>query len=188
MQQADKTHCKQFEIEVWLYISGELDEKRKHSWDSHLEICKECRELLNSNVETSSFYKENLEDDISDIVFDKMIENITVKSSFLDKVKLYLKKLNNSFSFGKVVVGSTLITASLIIIFLAQRPNPVKEEVKVAAVKYKWDDSDFKNQVKDVSNALIILENKSKKADIEWDKSVSGIENMIDSLKTRINN
>jgi hypothetical protein len=185
MQQGNKSFCAQFEIEVWLYISGELNDERKKSWKLHLEQCPECSALLESNKELSAFYSENMSEDLLDSVFDKAVEKATAKLSLAGWFRFYIKSMAKSFAFGKIVLGGSLVTASIIIMFLSQRPNPVKQ---ISDSISKWEDTTFTTKVEEISKSILSLDQSANRSDAEWAKSVNGIENQLDSLKNNINN
>ena len=185
MQQKNKELCGLFEIEVWLYISGELNDERKKAWLLHLEQCGECRALLESNKELSEFYTENLSEDILDSVFEKAIEKATTKLSLIDRFRYRVSDLTKSFAFGKIVLGSSLVTAALIIMFLSQNTNPVKQVVEKIS---KWEDTTFNAKVEEISKSIRELDGNANRSDVEWAQKVDGIENQLDSLKNNINN
>lgn len=185
MQQKNKDLCALFEIEVWLYISGELSAERKKAWDLHLEQCHECSALFKGNKELSAFYSENMTEDMLDSVFEKAIEKAGSKLSLFDWFKYRFADFSRSFAFGKIILGSALVSAALIIMFLSQRPNPVN---RIADNISKWDDTSFNAKVEEISKSILSLNQSSNRSDAEWAKSVDGIENQLDSLKYNINN
>lgn len=185
MQTANKDLCRIFENEVWLYISGEMDADRKKSWDNHLEACRNCAHLLESNKAVSGLYRENMEEDMLDSVFDKMIEKAVSKPSLLRRIREGLAGWNSSFSFGKAVLGSTLAGAALIIVLLSQKPVPV---ASIPAEQVKWDDPVIKTRITEITTAIRKLEGSTKSSDAECSEYIKGIESRIDSLKFCINN
>lgn len=185
MQQKNKDLCKEFEIEVWLYISDELSVERKKAWKLHLEQCPECKTLLESNNELSEFYTENMSEDMLDSVFEKALEKATNKLSLSGWFKYRLSGFSKSFAFGKIILGSSLVTAALIFMFLSQKTNPVKHVVDTVA---KWEDTTFKAKVDEISKSIQDLNQNHNRSDAEWARSVDGIENQLESLTKSINN
>jgi hypothetical protein len=184
MQQKNKELCDLFEIEVWLYISGELNEERRKAWKLHLAECAQCSALLESNKELSEFYSDNMSEDMLDSVFEKAVAKATTKLSLIEKIKYHVTDLTKSFAFGKIVLGSSLVTAALIIMFLAQNTNPVKQLTETIS---KWDDNSFNTKVEEISKSIKALDRNASRSDVEWAKSVGGIETKLDSLKININ-
>lgn len=184
MHQENKNLCKQFENEVWLYISDETDSERKALWDKHLSECSGCTALLNSNRQIVSLYKENMSEDLLDSSFDKIIEKATSKISFFEKLKYSFSGFGKSFLFGKIVFGSALVTASLIILLFSQRPNPVKQIIEQAG---SWEDSTVTSAIEKVSTSLLSLSMPSGDKEEDWNNSVDNIENQIILMKEEIN-
>lgn len=185
MQKTDRTLCNQFESEVWLYISDELSDDRKKLWDRHLAECGECSALLRSNREISSFYKENMAEDINDFALERILKNAAEEVSFFQKIKQNIIELHNSYTFGKVVLGSTLVVASLVIMLFSQNQNSVKH---LANSLLNWEDTEVVTKIDEISKAILDIDSNPGHSDSEWTQSLKGIETQIDSLKISINN
>lgn len=185
MQQKNKELCGVFEIEVWLYISGELNEERRKAWKLHLAECPECAALLESNKQLSELYSENMSEDMLDSVFEKALSKATAKLTLFERIRYHVTDFTKSFAFGKIVLGSSLVTAALIIMFLAQNTNPVKQMAETIS---KWDDTSFNTKIDEISESIKALDQNVNRSDAEWAESVDGFETQLDSLKKNINN
>jgi len=203
MQKENNNPCAFFETEVWLYISNELSPDRKKVWDAHLEICSECRALLNGNREFAGMYKENMEEDILDSSLDCIIAAAVKEKSLLKKGTESLKDFGGSFSLGKIAFGTTIAAVSVIALLVTRTPemqqaqNQIKapdqvqvqlpngaQQVKIV----KWDDAEQRSKIEEIQSAISHLKGDTKISDVEWSKSIKGIESRIDSLKFCINN
>lgn len=186
MQQENNNLCKQFEIEVWLYISDELESERKALWDKHLAECPKCAMLLNSNRQVASFYKENMSEDLLDSSFDKIIEKATAKVSFFEKLKYSISGFGKSFVFGKIVFGSALITTAFIIILFSQHPNQIKQ---IAEKIKSGEDSTIITPIPEKASNSPIEGNTfaGDKKEEEWNNSVGDIQSGINRMEQEIN-
>lgn len=184
MHQENKGLCKQFENEVWLYLSEEIDAERRMLWNKHLAECPVCSALLSSNSRISALYKENMSEDLLDSSFDRIIEKAAAKRTLPEKVKYFFAGFGKSFVFGKVIFGSALVTASLIILLFSQRPNPVKQIVEQVS---NWEDSTVTSAIEKVSGSILSLSMPSGDKEEEWNNSVDNIENQITLMEEEIN-
>jgi hypothetical protein len=184
MNQKDKSLCKLFEDEVWLYISGELDDERKAMWEKHITGCHVCSNLLISDREISALYKENMTEDILDSSFAIMIEKATAERSFSEKIKYFFSGLGKSFLFGKIIFGGALVTASLLIILFSQRPNPVKQ---IAEKMINREDTTISTASEKVPASDLANSSSADKKEEEWNSSVSDIQSGITRMEKEIN-
>jgi hypothetical protein len=184
MNQKDKSLCKLFEDEVWLYISDELDEEKKAMWEKHITGCSTCSNLLKSDMEISALYKENMAEDMLDSSFAMMIEKATAERTLSEKTKYFFSGLGKSFLFGKIIFGGALVTASLLILLFSQRPNPVRQ---IAEKMITHEDTTISTASEKVPAPAFPNSSSVDKKEEEWNNSVSDIQNGITRMEKEIN-
>lgn len=175
MIEHDKIICKDFESEVYTFISGELSENRKIFWEKHLLNCGTCISELEDVQNIVSTVKENEYQDVDNETFGKMIETAAKKkrtwlqsifsNPFYDEKKIF---------YGKAALAGALVTVAIIISFVSRQPNPVKN---IPAELLDWDGGKVTAQINELKNTINIL------SEDDWDKQIMLINQNMKKLE-----
>ena len=197
MPKTNDISCTIFEREIWLYISGELSPERKKQVEAHIENCSNCKALLKSNTEISRLYSPNMQEDILDSTFERIISETIASNTAYHKITRRFKKPAILHSFGKVILGTTIAAVSVIAILITITPKtphlpdsiiPTETGEKSGPKAIKWDDTEQRAKIAEISNTISHINKDPNIADKEWNTTVNAIESGIDSLKFCINN
>jgi hypothetical protein len=127
MESRDKTICKDFANEVWLFLDQDLPAARMDYWNGHIQECDTCSALVDSISIATNSAKEDLYIELADPAFDKMIASVfTIKKSAI--FGLQPKRSGyNLFTASRIKYS---IAAGLIILAFLFSFNITKENPK----------------------------------------------------------
>ena len=191
MQHENDFLIEEFEKEVWLYLDNNLPEKRLNYWRNHLASNPALKQWLDEIQLLLTTYDELVVDDINENSFNQMINNAVNKKTLFSRIKSLFKTESSSGGFiPKIAFGSFLVIASLIILLLSEKPNPVN---KISAELLDWDDKSTSVQINNISTALSLIENNNlkeyllyKKTRDKWSRDIYTLEKQIKNLNSEI--
>jgi putative lipase involved disintegration of autophagic bodies len=179
-----------FEIEMWQYLDGNLSEERMKFWDKQIISNDELKRMLQSQREIFDSYKDISDEDLSDIKFKNMIDIATSKISIYETIKLFFLSDENRV-IPKLAFVSLLLIASVTILILSNKPNPVNNITKFA---FGWNDDSLDNNFANISTKISYLENEDlrkfyiySRTKDEWDREVFSIDKKINNLMEETN-
>ena len=176
MQNEKDMTCKNFEIDLWLYLDNELPGEKMEYWRSHLKSCADCANLLKENERLFSEIDETAID-IEDEKFEMMIEHSVSKRRF------FLSKIFSSFIINgsskaslawRVALTSVLVVAAIIISLNSRQPNAIKS---VGRDLLDWDSKTINIELSRLRDQISNI-NQDK-----WGKEVMDIDTRIDLLE-----
>jgi len=189
MQHENNFLIEEFEKEVWLYLDNDLPEERLNYWRNHLASNPALKLWLDEIQSTLKTYDELVIDNINDISFNQMINNAVNKKTLFSQIKSLFNTENSSGGFiPKIAFGSFLVIASLIILLLSEKPNPVNT---ISAELLDWDDKSTSVQISNINTALSLIENNNlkkyllyKKTHDKWSRDIYTLEKQIKNLNS----
>jgi len=174
-----------FETEIWLYLEGSISKERKKFWDEKLIEFPELKEELESTWKTLNIYNEFAEDDMLDSKFETMVKKSTAK-----KKSMFSNFFKGDDKTLKLVFGGTLAAASIVILLLSNKPNPVKN---ISGDLLDWNSDKINSQINDIGNSLLFMKNKEAKqyfqnklASDKWTRDVYNINRSIQKMKNEM--
>lgn len=176
---------KEFEKEIWLYIDGSLSSERKSFWDEMMKEFSELKEEFETTTKTLGIYNEYADEDLLDAKYEAMIEKSTAgkRNDIIDRLQPNDRLL-------KLVFGGTLAAASIIILLLSNKPNPVKN---ISGDLLDWNPEKINNQINEIGNTLLFMKDNEAKeyfqnrlANDKWSRDVYNINKSIQKMKNEI--
>ena len=163
MNNDGKAICKEFQAEIFLYLSDELSIERRMFWKKHLLTCSDCKSEMETLIKISDALKEEAID-VGNLSFDKMIETATAKRGWL---QYFLKNRHNydekkSF-YGKAALAGALATAAIIVSIITHQSIPVKN---IPNNILDWEDTQVVSQIDDIKTRIQMID------DDKWDKEI----------------
>ena len=176
----------EFEKEMWLYLDNSLSSERKKFWDDKLIEFPELKIELEETTNVLNIYNEFANDDL----FDSKYEAIINKSISQKQNKL-LKFLTKEDRTVKLVFGGTLAAASIVILLLSNKPNPVKS---IGADLLDWNPEKINAQLNDIGNSILFMKDdeakkyfQEKLTNDKWTRDVYNINKSIKEMKNELN-
>jgi hypothetical protein len=177
MQGNGKMICKIFEQEMWLYIDRTLPDERMDFWRNHLRGCNSCNETLSLTEDVLSTSAQSLSFDLSDELYNKMIEKaVSKKRSFLLGT-LFKKEKKRLANFGKIVFASALVIFAVVFSLISDKPNRIKT---VSKDILDWNGNIINEQLNDINNRLELIQSENMEG---WSRELNGIDKKLDNLE-----
>lgn len=175
----------EFEDEMWLYLDNSLPPERKIFWDKKFIEFPELKNELEETTNVLNIYSKFADDDLLDSQYEAIINKSTTK-----KKNWFLKFLQTEDKAVKLVFGGTLAAASIVILLLSNRPNPVKN---IGADLLDWNPEKINTQISDIGNSILFLKDEEAKkyfqeklANDKWTRDVYNINKSIQKMKNEL--
>ena len=186
MQSEIETLKAEFEKEMWLYLDNSLSSERKKFWDEKLIEFPELKTELEETTNALNIYNEFAGEDLLDSKFEVIINKSTAK-----KQNRLLRFITTEDRTVKLVFGGTLAAASIVILLLSNRPNPVKN---ISADLLDWNPEKINTQLDDIGNSILFMKDddvkkyfQEKMANDKWTRDVYNINKSIKKMKSELN-
>lgn len=180
-----KNLIEEFEIEMWQYLDGTLSNKRMKFWEEKINSIFELQKMLEEKEDILEGYSKLDSTDLSDFKFEKMIDVATSKTGLYEKVKS-LFTTNENRVIPKLAFGSILIIASVVILMLSSKPNPINNITNSA---FGWEDESIDNKFANISTKISFLENEDlrkyyfySRTKDKWDREIISIDKELNNL------
>ena len=136
--------CPEFKQKGYLYFSQELTPIERKLFQSHLRVCKSCREELACVKQTFGIFEQLPMDGPSPEIRDSII----MKSKSKEKPSLFIQNLRSLFSLRTdhpaLTWGLTTAVAAVVLVFLLLRPLGQEISTDIVDQKvYQWNDNFF---------------------------------------------
>ena len=175
----------EFETEIWLYLEGSISEERKTFWEERFVEFPELKDEFDLTLKTLNLYNDLTEDDVLDSKFETMVEKSTGK-----KESLFANLFKGDDRTLKLVFGGTLAAASLVILLLSNKPNPVKN---ISGDLLDWNSEKINTQISDIGKSLLFMKDKearqyfqNKLASDKWTRDIYNINRSIQKMKNEM--
>jgi hypothetical protein len=199
MNQEEKQLFHKFEKELWLFLDGDLPESRMIFWKQKIDELPELKYCIDEYRSISDAYAEELNIDIPEYKFDKMISKAISKISYFENIKLYIKKMfstESEFVFGKIAFASALIIAAIFISIISNKTNPITNmKNTINHEVFDWDADFVDDQISKVGTLLKLTKDEDYRKYYKYklttnsvDKNINLINGNIETLKEEINN
>lgn len=186
MQSELKILKSEFENEMWLYLDGSLPRERKEFWDKKFLEYPELKVDLMETGKVLDAYNEFSDDDILDSKFE-----VIVKNSTRQKKHRLMNFLRSDDKTVKLAFGGTLAAASIVILLLSNKPNPVKN---ISSDLLDWNPENINTQLNDIGKTILFIKDEDAKkyfqeklANDKWTRDVYNINRSIQKMKSEIN-
>lgn len=174
-----------FEIEMWQYLDGNLSEERMKFWDKQINSNDKLKQMLHNQIEILDSFNDISNEDISDTLFNKMIDKATSRIGIYERVKLLFLSNENKV-IPRLAFVSLLLIASITILILSDKPNPVNNITNIA---FGWNDDSLDNNFANISTKISYLENEDlrkyyiySRTKDEWDREIFSIDKTLNNL------
>ena len=199
MNQEEKQLFHKFEKEVWLFLDGDLPESRMIFWKQKIDELPELKNYIDGYKSISDDYAGELNIDIPEYKFDKMIDIAISKNSYFENIKFYIKKMfsaESEFVFGKIAFTSALIIAAIFISIISNNTNPITNmKNTINQEVLDWDADFVDDQISRISTLLKLTKDEEYRKYYKYrstpqrvDKNITLINGNIETLKKEINN
>ena len=199
MNQEEKQLFHKFEKEVWLFLDGDLPESRMIFWKQKIDELPELKNYIDGYKSIFDDYAGELNIDIPEYKFDKMIDIAISKNSYFENIKFYIKKMfsaESEFVFGKIAFTSALIIAAIFISIISNNTNPITNmKNTINQEVLDWDADFVDDQISRVSTLLKLTKDEEYRKYYKYrstpqrvDKNITLINGNIKTLKKEINN
>lgn len=175
----------EFEKEIWFYIDNSLSTKRKNFWDEKLIDFPELKAEFKETAKVLDIYNEFSNEDLLDVKFETIINNAVQK-----KKNDFIKFIETENRTVKLAFGAMLAAASIVILLLSSRPNPVKN---ISADLLDWNAEKLNTKIDDIGNSLMFMKNNEAKeyfqeklANDKWTRDVYNINKSIQKIKNEM--
>lgn len=168
--------CKEFEKEVYLYLSSDLSAERKEYWKQHIADCKRCSSLISEIEIVLDQASLELAEDLPDVRFDTMIENAVQKKRFKIAEWFFPQgTVKEKFAFSlKLAAVGILATIAVIISLTTQRPNTVKT---ISNELLDWEGKKVTSQINEIKNTINLIHEDN------WDKQIIMLDQRMKTLE-----
>ncbi len=180
MQSNGKLLCKIFDQEIFLYIDNALPVDRKELLREHLKNCDSCKKLLLETENVLSIAEEITEIDLSDDVFEKMINDAVKKkqNGYWNKFILIEKSRKERFiHFGKISFASVLVIIAVVVSLLSDKPNTIKS---VGKDILDWEGENISSQMDDIKKGIEFIQSQNMNT---WDSETDLINRHLEKLE-----
>ncbi len=189
-----KKLIERFEIEIWLYLDGSLNQNERKFWDKKIEQHVELRNIYEETIQTLDKYDELAEQSISDAEFASIISNLPKQESargFFESVTHSIDSFfSNQFVGFKIAAVSVLSVTALILLLTTEKPNAVKQ---ISSDILSWQGTVLNEDINKMDNSIetLSMEEWEKFQYIqathdEWEKSYYILNSKIEKMKNDI--
>ncbi|MFC2134193.1 hypothetical protein ACFLR4_03940 [Bacteroidota bacterium] len=123
--QSEEKLLEEFELEMWLYIEESLPEDRMKFWSGHLNNSPELKQMLDDSLKVLSLYDESAVNELSDPVYNEMIEKATLKPANI--FELIKNKFENiftpAFNSYRLAFGAAIIIVFIVVTSIIEKQN-----------------------------------------------------------------
>lgn len=187
----DEYIIEEFEKDIWLYLDNDLPPERMDYWNNQIQTKLEIQRVLTETQNFLTDYNDLADEKLDNLNYEKMVRTATKQERMFSNIKLLFNFSNESESLlPKMAFVTSLSIATLIILILSQKPNPVN---KISSEFLDWDDEITTTQIQNISNSISLIENNDmqnymlyKKTKEGWNRDVYNIENRIQSIDKKI--
>ena len=180
-----KNIIEEFELEMWQYMDKSLPHEKMEFWREKISSIVELQKILQEANETLEEYNDFSSSDLDDSKFNRMIDVATSKVSFFEAVKSLFTKMENQM-IPKIAFGSILIIATLTILILSNKPNPINNITNTA---FGWEDENMDDRFANINTKISLLENEDlrkyylySRTKDEWDREIISIDKELNIL------
>ena len=176
MPEYNKSKCRDFENEIWLFIDMDLPEDQLNIWKDHLTICDKCSRILDETKKLISLASSNTID-IEEVRFDQMTKKIVSKKSFsFGKIlsNLSFRPQKRSSIVWKVGLTFALVIAAIIISVTSKQQNTVKG---VGKNILDWNGTEINNELIQLNQRITFMKSDS------WNREINSIDYQIENLE-----
>jgi hypothetical protein len=168
--------CRDFETEMWLFLSDEMTGERTAYWNNHLAGCERCSSALGGAVRISSVIKEESLDCIDDASFNRMIDKAVGAKRYDLKSLFGIKPVfgESKSIFGRAAFAASLAVIAIIIALATDQSVQVKS---IPSEVLDWNGSGITHQIEEIKGRI------NNMSEDNWDRQILMIDARIEKME-----